>query len=80
MAAAVPLPLAVLEATVPLADAASDLESDFTVLDAASEDLVGDALEVVEEESACYVNHLPRRPPLDTTTETLTTLRTILPP
>lgn len=53
MAAAVPLALAVLEAAEPLAD----LESEFVVLDAASDILVGDALEEVEDVSACLVNY-----------------------
>ena len=45
MAAAVPLPLAFLEAAVPLAE----LESDFVVLDATSDVFVGDSLEDVED-------------------------------
>ena len=55
VAAAVPLALAVLEA-VPLADVESDFESDPVVLDAASDDLVGEALEDVEDVSACNLS------------------------
>ena len=56
MAAAVPLALAVLEAAVPLADLESDLESEFVVLDTASEVFVDDPLEDVEAASARNVN------------------------
>lgn len=63
MAAAVPLPLAVLEADVSLVDSESDSEPDVTVLDAESDVFVGDALEVVEEvsafESSCLRNIKP---------------------
>ena len=53
MAAAVPLALAFSEAVVPLAD----LESDFVVLEAASDVLVGDALEDEDDASAHNVNY-----------------------
>lgn len=53
MAAAVPLALAFLEAAVPLAD----LESEFVVLEAASDVLVGDALEDEDDASAHNVNY-----------------------
>ena len=61
MAAAVPLALAVLEAAVPLADLESDLESEFVVLDTASEVFVDDPLEDVEAASARNVNKQSRR-------------------
>lgn len=61
MAAAVPLALAVLEAAVPLADLESDLESDFVVLDTASEVFVDDPLGDVEAASARNVNNQSRR-------------------
>ena len=52
MAAAVPLALALLEVAVPLAD----LESEFVVLEAASDVLVGDALEDEDDASAHKIN------------------------
>ena len=52
MAAAVPLALAFSEAAVPLAD----LESEFVVLEAASDVFVGDALEDEDDASAHHVN------------------------
>ena len=56
MAAAVPLALAVLEAAVPLADLESDFEFDTVVLDVASDVLVEEALEDVEDVSACNLS------------------------
>ena len=62
MAAAVPLPLAVLEAAVPLADLESELDSDLesalVVLDAAADVFVGDVLDEVVDASAWHINYL----------------------
>ena len=85
MAAAVPLPLAFLEAAVPLAELESELESDFVVLDATSDVFVGDSLEDaedvedVEDVTAREVN-CQTRCPARQDHGNLTTLWIVLPP